>query len=104
MIYRLVVARFLDFWLLFFFFSSRRRHTRWNCDWSSDVCSSDLNAKVPRLLVVSDPILLLCTRAPLVADHTEGSASVPSSMIVQPVELPSLKLSQSNTVPVTRSS
>src|SRR5438309_2277239 len=28
-----------------FFFSSRRRHTRWNCDWSSDVCSSDL--KVP---------------------------------------------------------
>src|SRR5438309_2715873 len=23
-----------------FFFSSRRRHTRWNCDWSSDVCSS----------------------------------------------------------------
>src|SRR6266481_2947319 len=28
----------------FFFFSSRRRHTRWNCDWSSDVCSSDLIA------------------------------------------------------------
>src|SRR5689334_24421062 len=27
---------------LCFFFSSRRRHTRWNCDWSSDVCSSDL--------------------------------------------------------------
>src|SRR6266481_8350965 len=26
----------------YFFFSSRRRHTRWNCDWSSDVCSSDL--------------------------------------------------------------
>src|SRR5689334_19167742 len=25
-----------------FFFSSRRRHTRWNCDWSSDVWSSDL--------------------------------------------------------------
>src|SRR2546430_15758750 len=28
---------------LFFFFSSRRRHTRFDCDWSSDVCSSDLN-------------------------------------------------------------
>src|SRR5260221_8599841 len=28
--------------LLFFFFSSRRRHTRSLCDWSSDVCSSDL--------------------------------------------------------------
>src|SRR5690348_17564286 len=28
--------------LLVFFFSSRRRHTRWTGDWSSDVCSSDL--------------------------------------------------------------
>src|SRR5690242_9795753 len=27
---------------LYFFFSSRRRHTRLTCDWSSDVCSSDL--------------------------------------------------------------
>src|SRR2546430_6599079 len=27
----------------FFFFSSRRRHTRFDCDWSSDVCSSDLH-------------------------------------------------------------
>src|SRR5689334_24634131 len=33
---------FFDFFFFFFFFSSRRRHTRWNCDWSSDVCSSDL--------------------------------------------------------------
>src|SRR5438034_2188941 len=33
-------------WLMFFcfFFSSRRRHTRSLCDWSSDVCSSDLLA------------------------------------------------------------
>src|SRR2546430_6911083 len=30
--------------LFFFFFSSRRRHTRFDCDWSSDVCSSDLKA------------------------------------------------------------
>src|SRR5690348_18175292 len=29
--------------ILLFFFSSRRRHTRWTGDWSSDVCSSDLN-------------------------------------------------------------
>src|SRR5690625_7039832 len=27
-----------------FFFSSRRRHTRWPRDWSSDVCSSDLSS------------------------------------------------------------
>src|SRR5256886_13469524 len=34
----------LDVYLsrFFFFFSSRRRHTRFDCDWSSDVCSSDL--------------------------------------------------------------
>src|SRR5271166_2196543 len=33
-----------------FFFSSRRRHTRWPRDWSSDVCSSDLRsrASLPR--------------------------------------------------------
>src|SRR3712207_7066875 len=30
----------------FFFFSSRRRHTRYWRDWSSDVCSSDLAARV----------------------------------------------------------
>src|SRR5260370_41746663 len=29
----------------FFFFSSRRRHTRFKCDWSSDVCSSDLRRR-----------------------------------------------------------
>src|SRR5207253_6148381 len=33
----------------YFFFSSRRRHTRWPRDWSSDVCSSDLNA--PRVKI-----------------------------------------------------
>src|SRR2546430_12850730 len=30
---------------LLFFFSSRRRHTRFDCDWSSDVCSSDHKPK-----------------------------------------------------------
>src|SRR5690606_41101348 len=38
---------------VFFFFSSRRRHTRFSRDWSSDVCSSDLNntrALVPEAL------------------------------------------------------
>src|SRR5205085_9083894 len=29
-------------YICLFFFSSRRRHTRFDCDWSSDVCSSDL--------------------------------------------------------------
>src|SRR2546430_10625409 len=33
---------------VFFFFSSRRRHTRFDCDWSSDVCSSDLRLPAAR--------------------------------------------------------
>src|SRR2546430_9033208 len=35
-------ASSLCIFCFFFFFSSRRRHTRFDCDWSSDVCSSDL--------------------------------------------------------------
>src|SRR5437870_10931470 len=35
---------FVCVFYFFFFFSSRRRHTRWPRDWSSDVCSSDLEA------------------------------------------------------------
>src|SRR5256886_12104806 len=34
--------------LLVLFFSSRRRHTRFDCDWSSDVCSSDLAGATSR--------------------------------------------------------
>src|SRR5690348_620019 len=41
-------AQILDF----FFFSSRRRHTRWTGDWSSDVCSSDLESGVITIDVV----------------------------------------------------
>src|SRR5437588_9601353 len=37
---------FLFSYVFFFFFSSRRRHTRSLCDWSSDVCSSDLDGAV----------------------------------------------------------
>src|SRR2546427_7649812 len=39
----------------FFFFSSRRRHTRFDCDWSSDVCSSDLIAPPKGLLLYGPP-------------------------------------------------
>src|SRR5438270_8598587 len=41
-----MLSRFYFFFIFFFFFffSSRRRHTRFDCDWSSDVCSSDLTA------------------------------------------------------------
>src|SRR2546430_9230199 len=31
-----------------FFFTRSRRHTRFDCDWSSDVCSSDLDKTAPK--------------------------------------------------------
>src|SRR5690625_7459203 len=46
--------------MLCFFFSSRRRHTRWPRDWSSDVCSSDLIVATehsPSIYVLQDPSL-----------------------------------------------
>src|SRR5882757_5672135 len=45
--------------VIVFFFSSRRRHTRYWRDWSSDVCSSDLEPVSPSMTYVS-------RRAPLV--------------------------------------
>src|SRR5439155_3898694 len=46
--------------LCYFFFSSRRRHTRWPRDWSSDVCSSDLSSSsVPYGVIVHGTELLL---------------------------------------------
>src|SRR5437870_11374028 len=46
-------------WTSSFFFSSRRRHTRWPRDWSSDVCSSDLpkKAQFPAATASSVPFI-----------------------------------------------
>src|SRR5205085_3848375 len=40
--------------LQLFFFSSRRRHTRFDCDWSSDVCSSDLAGTLDAAVKLAD--------------------------------------------------
>src|SRR5690606_39799017 len=71
------------FFLICFFFSSRRRHTRFSRDWSSDVCSSDLTAtagkvfpreKVPfewvprRVFIIGGPGISLLFRLPLDSD------------------------------------
>src|SRR5205085_4227566 len=42
--------------VFFFFFSSRRRHTRFDCDWSSDVCSSDLCDRLGVLIRIVLPL------------------------------------------------
>src|SRR5438046_5622271 len=55
----------LDVLSLFFFFSSRRRHTRLVSDWSSDVCSSDLGDMIRgRKLVPIEEAVHLITQAP----------------------------------------
>src|SRR2546430_2718815 len=61
---------------LCFFFSSRRRHTRFDCDWSSDVCSSDLESKGLRkgLIVNLDSTVSSIRRA---VEEAEGVANVP---------------------------
>src|SRR5205807_6926875 len=46
--------------VIVFFFSSRRRHTRLQGDWSSDVCSSDLlkrNAMLRQKVMIDDPFI-----------------------------------------------
>src|SRR2546430_3740226 len=59
----------------FFFFSSRRRHTRFDCDWSSDVCSSDLmkadNCVLSTLLVPfdADNFIFLHRLVPSMVDY-----------------------------------
>src|SRR3989344_7558497 len=58
--------------LIAYFFSSRRRHTRLTCDWSSDVCSSDLSRRVVIFGVEANP------RYP----HAEP---VPTTVLINPV-------------------
>src|SRR3712207_8662821 len=44
-----MLCSYILFMFIYFFFSSRRRHTRYWRDWSSDVCSSDLiPIRIPR--------------------------------------------------------
>src|SRR2546430_3001013 len=56
-----------------FFFSSRRRHTRFDCDWSSDVCSSDLDVERPDLVTLS--------RDPCGRYHVSFCAQVETSLL-----------------------
>src|SRR5256885_7127912 len=57
---RRIACAFLYRMSCFFFFSSRRRHTRLQGDWSSDVCSSDLQAG-PRLCIARAQGARSCT-------------------------------------------
>src|SRR3989454_2658570 len=59
--------------LFFFFFSSRRRHTRLQGDWSSDVCSSDLNAsEAVRVLRAIEPLDIELVEQPVPREDLDG--------------------------------
>src|SRR2546429_1422097 len=66
----------------FFFFSSRRRHTRCSRDWSSDVCSSDLAFMVPTYLFVGT--LLITIVGGLVRVAISGGHPVPVTALPPP--------------------
>src|SRR5688572_33269015 len=59
----------------YFFFSSRRRHTRFDCDWSSDVCSSDLARSSSRLRSRAATWASVSTRPPDSAILRSSAAS-----------------------------
>src|SRR6267142_3784845 len=61
--------------LFFFFFSSRRRHTRLTCDWSSDVCSSDLATLALSDLHVGDVV------------RVEGTLQAAGKVLASEIEL-----------------
>src|SRR5690625_4345943 len=69
--------------LIVFFFSSRRRHTRWPRDWSSDVCSSDLSYGSTEALIEA----LQHTSLSQWADRTASLASKFESARLEAVKL-----------------
>src|SRR5206468_12623445 len=74
-------------WTISFFFSSRRRHTRSDRDWSSDVCSSDLDLAwlvvVPTALLVRNPPV-----SPAAAGTAATAANGPDLTVAQALRTP----------------
>src|SRR5256886_3949162 len=85
---------------LFFFFSSRRRHTRFDCDWSSDVCSSDLDAAVPAALEPRQPTVSFRSTVGTEEDETGHGASdlLRLAFGADPVDRPQLDRSEERRV------
>src|SRR5690606_35531044 len=69
---------------LIFFFSSRRRHTRFSRDWSSDVCSSDLEQEQAAGEEVDDGGDPLAHVQAVGAEHAEEGQQYPGQVEVDP--------------------
>src|SRR5690606_40472519 len=74
---------------LFFFFSSRRRHTRFSRDWSSDVCSSDLEKWIRRHTLRHDVAHTLPALG-----HQHESGAVAGELTLQAVPIRNLRRKQ----------
>src|SRR5207237_6217636 len=74
----------------FFFFSSRRRHTRFKCDWSSDVCSSDLFGPCVTSKETFWPSLRVLKPCIWIAEKCAKRSSLPSSGVMNPYPFASL--------------
>src|SRR5256886_5862119 len=68
--------------VIFFFFSSRRRHTRFDCDWSSDVCSSDLGLRLQLAPARGEQIVLALQDE---EDRARARAELPLLALVLPL-------------------
>src|SRR2546428_9771459 len=66
----------MDSWSETFFFSSRRRHTRSDRDWSSDVCSSDLPPYRTATRHAIAPTQMRRSRAAIDVDPAGGSRAI----------------------------
>src|SRR5688500_20404466 len=78
---------------MYFFFSSRRRHTRLQGDWSSDVCSSDLRfveAELSALLQAAGgtlPVIKKDGRGVFVMETTHAPSEKPAAKASAPAEI-----------------
>src|SRR5207253_6282770 len=69
-----------EYCVICFFFSSRRRHTRWPRDWSSDVCSSDLQRGNPGLGAVTEPMLLYSSNGDQAGSEAKFAVGIACSL------------------------
>src|SRR5207253_4659763 len=77
---------------------SRRRHTRWPRDWSSDVCSSDLFGK-GTLVSLTNPVPTNAATPAAPASAAPRSIAIPSSTDVGTIQTPSTPESSSTGLP-----
>src|SRR5690606_41441491 len=70
---------------IFFFFSSRRRHTRFSRDWSSDVCSSDLggDAQIKAMKKIAGPLRLNLAQYRDLAAFAEFGSDLDAASLAQ---------------------